>query len=241
MKRYVSVFEMIARSSIYKVLLTIMGMVAIEAVLFYNTMTNPSGINFEEYIDQSYYSIVFRVAYTVITVWLILPGMNIGSTQSYTLQRLRIKESKIFWLQALYNAVVYVLLWGTQLMTILGSVIVYQKNLSEGAVMSNQTVFLAFYRNAFMHSILPLEDGPGWYVLGFIVITTALAAAEFTKLQRIGKFGFELCVIAFTTWIVFPRELGSDIAFFTLVTVTTYLVMIGRWGSHRLDAGGETS
>ena len=54
MKRYLSVFEMITRSSIYKVLLILIGMVVAELTIFYFTMLNPSGLNIEEYIDQSY-------------------------------------------------------------------------------------------------------------------------------------------------------------------------------------------
>ena len=88
MKRYLSVFEMIARSSIYKVLLAVIGMAVLEAGLFVLTMLNPPAIYFERYIDQSLYSYIFRLAYTVVTIILVLPGMNIGSTQSYTLQRL---------------------------------------------------------------------------------------------------------------------------------------------------------
>ena len=86
MKRYLSVFEMIARSSIYKVLLILVGMVAVEAAFFYNTMMHPEGLNIESYIDQSYYSIIFKIAYILVTLVIVLPGMNIGSTQSYTLE-----------------------------------------------------------------------------------------------------------------------------------------------------------
>ena len=38
MKRYQSVFEMITRSSIYKVLLVVGGMLVAEAILFWNAL-----------------------------------------------------------------------------------------------------------------------------------------------------------------------------------------------------------
>lgn len=229
MKKYLSVFEMIARSSIYKVLLILVGMVAVEVAFFYHTMTNPGGLNIEEYIDESYYAVIFKVAYILITVAIVLPGMNIGSTQSNTLQRLRIKEKKIFWLQALYNIFAYILLWGTQLAVILGSAVYYQNHLPEGAACSNQTLFLAFYRNNFMHSILPLEDAPGWWVLVFVIVGTGMTAASCTKQQRRGGFAWELLLMIAAVLIAFPRALGYEITIMAIATFSAAVLGFGRW------------
>lgn len=225
MKRYLSVFEMITRSSIYKVLLILAVMVATESVCFYLSMLSPRGLGIEDYIYQSQYSWIFKIAYVLITIAIVLPGMNIGSTQSYTLQRLRIKESRIFWLQAIYNIFAYILLWGVQLITILVNFLIFKKHLPEGAIISNQTLFLAFYRNDFMHTILPLEDGPGWWMIALAGVTTAFVAATFTKLQRKGKFGFELLFMVGAVLMYFPRALGYDITFMVLAYCAIYLVM----------------
>ena len=91
--------------------------------------------------------------------------------------------------------------------------------------MSNQTLFLAFYRNDFMHTILPLEDGPGWWMLALAGVTTAIAAATFTKLQRSGKFGFELLLLVAAVLIYFPRSMGYDLAFILVTYVAIYCVM----------------
>ena len=224
MKRYISVFEMIARSSIYKVLL-IIGLMVV----------------FESFIDQSHYSLIFKIAYILITIVLVLPGMNIGSVQSYTLQRLRIKEKRIYWLQSLYNFLAYVLLWGVQLMMILASAMVYQKNLPAGAAVSNQTMFMAFYRNDFMHTILPLEDVPGWWMLILFGMTSAFATAECTKLQREGKFGVELVILVAAVMISIPRALGYDLAFPLIAMAVVFCVMGMRWLMNKVGDGGEES
>lgn len=237
MKRYLSVFEMITRSSIYKVLLVIVATIVAEIVFFFNVFEAQEGVSIEFYIEESYYSIIFLVAYILVTIMLVLPGMNIGSVQSYTLQRLSIKESRIFWVQALYNLCAYVLLWGAQLGMILGSFAYYQSNLPKGAIVSNQTLFLAFYRSDFMHSILPLEDGPGWWVLVLIATTTALAAASFTKLQRVGKFGFELLIMIVAVCIYFPRAYGYDLTFILIVAGSSLSIMGIRWWLSRM--GGD--
>ena len=173
----------------------------------------------------------------LITIVIVLTGMNLGSTQSYTLKRLRIKESHIFWLQAAYNLLAYVLLWGIQLVVILISAVVFAKNLPDGITWSNQTLFIEFYRNAFMHSVLPLEDVSGWWILALIGILTALSAAKFTRLQREGKFGGELIILVLAVLIAFPRALGSDIAFILVVICMIGAVMASGWGVRKL--GGD--
>lgn len=235
MKRYLSVFEMITRSSIYKVLLIISGMVAIEFVFFYLHVINNKFLNIEEYVDQGYYSIIFKIAYLLVTIVIVLSGMNLGSVQSYTLQRLRIKEKRIYWLQALYNFFAYVILWGVQLITVFVNILIFQKNLPEGAVFTNQTIFVAFYRNNFMHTILPLEDVPGWWILILTGIASALATAEFTKLQRQGKFAFELLLLVASVLIYFPRALGFEISYIIVALCIVYIVIgtrmvIRKWG-----------
>lgn len=229
MKRYLSVFEMIARSSIYKVLLALVAMVVAQGICFYLSILSPSGLGIEDYIEQSHFSLIFKIAYLLITIILVIPGMDIGSKQSYTLKRLRIKEKRIFWLQSLYNMLAYMLLWGAQLAMLLVSCLVYQKNLPEGINLTNQTMFLAFYRNDFMHTILPLEDTPGWWMLVVICVTTAFTAAEFTKLRREGKFGFEILILIATVLIYLPRPLGYDFVFSIVVIGFTYLVLGTRF------------
>lgn len=241
MKRYVSVFEMIARSSIYKVLAIIGVMIIVQAVCFSLSMMSPSGLSIESCIDQSHYSLIFKIAYILVTIVIVFPGMNIGSVQSYTLQRLRIKEKRIFWLQSLYNFLAYVLLWGGQLVMVLVNIIVYQKNLPAGAVISNQTFVMAFYRNDFMHSILPLEDVSGWWVLVLFGITSAFVTAETTKIQREGKFGVELVLLLAAVVISFPRALGYDLTF-PLIAITVVCCGTGmRWLVKTLGTGGDES
>ena len=229
MKKYLSVFEMIARCSIYKVLLVLISMLIAQGICFYMTMLSPSGLGIEDYIEQSQFSLIFEIAHLLITIILVIPGMDIGSKQSNTLKRLRIKEKRIFWLQSLYNMLAYVLLWGAQLAMLLGCCLVYQKNIPTGTTLTNQTMFLAFYRNDFMHTILPLEDTPGWWMLVVICVTTAFTAAEFTKLRREGKFGFEILILIASVFIYLPRPLGYDFVFSIVVIGFTYLVLGTRF------------
>lgn len=239
MKRYLSVFEMIARSSIYKVLLIIAGMVMAQAIVFYQKVMAGGMYSLESYIYECDFGISFRIAYVLITIVIVLPGMNLGSVQSYTLQRLRIKESKVFWLQVLYNFVAYVLLWGIQLMTLLTMAVFHYQKFADNGIWNNQTLFLAFYKSEFMHTMLPLEDGLGWFVLVSMGLISALTAAEFTKRQRCGKFGFELVVVVIITLIGITRNIGDVPQYLMITYAIVYLVLGTRWFSNKL--GGEQS
>ncbi len=221
MKKYLSVFEMIARSSIYKVLGCIVVMTVIEFIAFYKEFQEligftANGVFLEELIDDDLFQVIFMATYVLITGILVLQGTNMGSVQSYTLQRLRIKEKSVFRLQCIYNMMAYVLLWGAQLVILLLFTGYYVKNQSWIEV-SDQTVFLAYYRNYFIHSILPLEDIPGWFTLAFLICGTGIAAAAFTWRQRRGKIGWDLIIFLGVMILSFPRELGSENYFFILV------------------------
>lgn len=236
MKRYLSVFEMITRSSIYKVLGILIAMVTAEITACVYAWHQPLALlkpTIEEWVDQSYFVIIFAIAYLLITVVLVLHGTNIGSVQSYTLQRLRIPEKKVYLIQCIYNILCYILLWSTQAAVLLG-ISAFYMNYKTHVVKTNQTVFLAFHRNEFMHSIFPLEDLVGWILLIFLIAGTGILAARFTRMQRQGKVSWSLIIFVAIAFISFPRELGMEpmvyIMFVIIFIIWGIFVVIQRLG-----------
>ena len=212
MKRYLSVFEMITRCSIYKVLGLLLAMVIAESIalgIAWNQQLAVYQPNLEEWIDQSYIVITFGIAFFLLTKILSSTGTNVGSMQGYTLQRLRIEESEVHKLQCIYNILAYVLLWMTQLVVFLVAAVVYVTYKSN-VVLTNQTVFLAFYRNEFMHSILPLEDGFGWCLIVFFIVVTGVLVARLSRMQRSGQTAWSVVVFLVMSVFCFPRELGEQ-------------------------------
>lgn len=212
MKRYISVFEMIIRSSFYKVLGILASLSVLELGTFYIAMQQPLASiqpNLEELVDQSHFMYMFAIAYLLITVVLVLSGTNIGSMQGYTLQRLRIKEKKVFLLQCIYNILCYVLLWATQVGVLLAASNYYMTHKTD-AILTNQTVFLAFHRNDFMHSILPIQDTLNWVLLFAIIVCTGSFAADFTRMQRRGKVAWILIIFVAIAFVSFPRGLEEE-------------------------------
>lgn len=212
MKRYISVFEMIIRSSFYKVLGILASLSVLELGTFYIAMQQPLASiqpNLEELVDQSHFMYMFAIAYLLITVVLVLSGTNIGSMQGYTLQRLCIKEKKVFLLQCIYNILCYVLLWATQVGVLLAASNYYMTHKTD-AILTNQTVFLAFHRNDFMHSILPIQDTLNWVLLFAIIVCTGSFAADFTRMQRRGKVAWILIIFVAIAFVSFPRGLEEE-------------------------------
>ena len=171
----------------------------------------------EEWVERSRIMIPFLAGYWLITKVLSSSGTNTGSMQAYTLQRLRIPEKKVYLLQCIYNMFIYALLWMTQLLLLFVATEIYMKY-KEGVLLTNQTVFLSFYRNDFMHSILPLEDIFGWFTLVFYITMTGFLAANYARGQRKGKVVWALIVFIALATVCFKRGLGVE-PFFPLMMV----------------------
>ena len=230
MKRYLSVFEMIIRSSIYRILGVLALMIGIETVLLMIVWNQPIAKlqpSMEVWVERSWLCIPFLAAYWFVTYILASSGTNMGSMQGYTLQRLRIPEKKVYLLQCVYNMFCYVILWETQLVVLFAASDFYMKH-KTGAILTNQTVFLAFYRNAFMHSILPLEDIFGWFTLGFYIVMTGILTAKFARNQRNGKVTWSLIFFAALAVVCFQRELGVEPYFMLMLTLIWIMYMLAQ-------------
>ena len=238
MKKYLSIFELFTRSTIYKIMVILLAMGVSQVALFYRAMAE--WIPLEEYhlefeaidyyslewmVDRSKSAEIMAVAFILLTVVLCLNGCNFGSKSSYTLQRLQVTEKKIFLLQSLYNSLCYVLLLGAQVAVFLIQSKLYIDN---AGTVTNQSVFLAFYRQDFMHSVLPLEGIVRWICNIVIVLCCGVSAAVFTYLQRRGKLAWSLLVVVACVILGFVQGLESQMAIF----VALLLLPIAGWTAY---------
>lgn len=229
MKKYISIFELFTRSTIYKILLVFAAMGAAQVFMFHRAMpewfpADSYHLNFQaieyytlEYmVDRSKSAIFLGIAFVVITAILCWNGCDIGSKSSYTIQRLQVTEKKIFIMQSIYNSLCYLLLLGTQI-----GVFFIQSSLyaQRAGHLTNQTIFLAFYRNDFMHSVLPLEGTVRWGINILIVLGCGISAAMFTYRQRRGKTAGALLVAVACVLFGFVQELGEVLGFMIVVII----------------------
>lgn len=232
MKKYLSVYAMLARGSIWRVLILLCLMAAGQCGRFLHRLQNElilyesraaqfaeeaaEIIRLEGLFDFSTVSGTFGAVFLLICIVLCLPGCGWGTVCGYTVRRLRISERAVFVMQALYNAMVFVILWAAEVLICLLLCRVYVTSTAPSLI-SHQTVGLAFYRNDFLHSLLPMADITVWIRNVIMLAVLSLAAASFPYKQRRGKFASDIVSYALLTVIFFTRTVGDG--FNTFVTV----------------------
>ncbi len=232
MKKYLSVFAMLARGSFLRVLVLLCLMAAGQCGRFLHRLQNELTLygsrvqqfaedaeevtRLEQFFDFTTVSGTFGAAFLLVCIVLCLPGCGYGSVCGYTVRRLRISERAVFVLQALYNAMVFVILWAAEVLICLLLCHAYVTSAAPSLV-SHQTVGLAFYRNNFLHSLLPMADITVWIRNIIMLAVLSLAAASFPYKQRRGKFAADIVSYALLTVIFFTRTVGDG--FNTFVTV----------------------
>lgn len=217
-RQHASILMLLARSSIYRILGILAGTTIVEFLLFRRklqaaVMAFQLGLgnqewSLEEIVDYSWITWSTVVGFVLVTVVLCLVGCERGSKQGYTLRRLAVSERGIFFWQAGYNVCIYLIFWSVQAVLLWCLCLLYMKQ-ADPTLTSNQTVFLAFYRNAFLHGMLPLDDAIGWVRNGIMILGLGIAAATFPFRQRRGKFGSEIVALVLLTILWFGRMPGD--------------------------------
>ncbi len=217
MKKHLSVFGLFARSSVFKVLLILLAMGIIEIAFFHLELQNAldaheivgSGMtSLERMFARAATNVYFRVALVLISIVLCLPGCHFKAHTSYTLRRLAVSEHSTFFHQAAYNTLVYLILLATQTIIAFG-LSRYYVAFAPAECISNQTITLAFYRNNFLHSLLPFEDIGLWLRNGLLILSLGLATAEFPYQQRRHKFSATAMALVAYSIVFFDQSIGQ--------------------------------
>ena len=120
MKHYLSVFAMLARGSVWRVLILLCLMAAGQCGRFLHRLNTELTLydsrvqqfaeeaaevtRLEEFFNFTTVSGTFGAAFLLICIVLCLPGCGYGSVCGYTMRRLNISERAVFVMQAIYNA-----------------------------------------------------------------------------------------------------------------------------------------
>ena len=181
MRQHMSVFMLFAKSSFYKVLILLLAMIAAEGAWFYKTLL---GLQEKRQLEGKYTVVLaeavfedahlmgfFAVAVIGLTVILAYVGRSTIGHQEYTWNRLSITPTSIFLWQTLYNTGCFLLLWFVQAALAFSLCLYYVKTAEAGAV-THQSLFLAFYREPFLHGLIPLQNT--WYWVRNVLFFVAL-------------------------------------------------------------------
>ena len=232
MKRYLSVFSMLARPTLLPMLLITAVMSAAQVWLFesrlqtelsnYSILSehyNATASNFirAEYLfSVSHITWVFAAAFVLLCVLLALPGCGYHSKTSYTVRRLSISERSVFYLQTAVNVVYLLALWAVE---VLLCILLCRRYITAAPaeIVSELTEMLTFYRSPFLHALLPLADTIVWVRNIILLLILSASAAIFPYCQRRSKFSPDLAAYALLTLINFEHTLGDGFNVFLLL------------------------
>lgn len=221
MRKHLSVLMLIARSTIYKILVLFLVTVCAEWFLFRFSLNSAlvaadAGLgmtSLESIVSSSRIPWAFAICFVIMTVLLCMIGCEYESKQGYTLRRLSVSEPSVFVWQSVYNTFCFFMLWAVQTLIAYCLCKLYLAKV-DPALTSVQTIFLAFYRNNFLHSLLPLSEVSRWIRNILLVMCLGLAAAHFPYQQRRGKVGVTIIAMTALSLVFFSRSianLGDDI------------------------------
>lgn len=200
MRAYRSYLSLMARSTLYKQLLLMLGMAAVELALFFAKMQEriheAAAIASEwEKIRASQLLLLYEIVRESCLLWvwflsLLLLSMILirtaGQWRDYTLNRLGVSRVQGNLLYGIFGIFSFVLLWAFQAALCLGMCLLYRQHLPAEQVTS-QTVLLSIYRTPLFFTVLPLAGGVRWVTDGLLMAALGFCAANGARLRRLGR------------------------------------------------------
>ena len=223
MKKHSSVFMLMARSTIYRVLGLLILMTVAEAGLFWLRLQQGAidgNFSLEAIISESRLSWACAAFFLFVNVILSWGSYTISDT--YTAARLSVSGKAVYLWQCVYNMLCYLLFWMVQILIAIGLCRVYEA-MAPAEFVSNQTVFLAFYRSKFLHSFLPFEDTWVWVRNILLVVALGVCSSRIPGKNR--KIGIGSCFLIAATGVFFVQEIG-DTASVVILTISAIICAV---------------
>ncbi len=247
MREYLSVAALYIRTNLWKLLLLIFAVsvgqtayftVHYQSYLAYAKTQLPSGEGATpwemERLEDMFappYLMIAGAAFLLLCAALCAVGCARASKTGYTLARLGITEREVFWVQATVNALFLVIFWSIQVLLSVWMCTYYCANVpfSIGGVpvVSGQSILLAFYRDSFLHALLPMSDPLGWSCLVLLLLALSVGCAGFSFLQRRGIYSSYIITTALVTLAYFglaEGELGVILVYLDAVIVILHII-----------------
>ena len=209
MKKYVSVFSLMAKNSIYQIVGLLLLLVAADGALaWYWVCVQGYGLSNLFRSGNGGFGLVLAVIFALIAAVQIRRGDIYSGSQGYTVQRLAISEKAVAVLHILYNMLCWLILWGVQVLTVFVICKVCCHYGADGA-WANQQLFLQFYISPLLHSLLPMEETLAWVANAVMIAELSVASACWAVFRREKKGIGNMLAVYWAVILFFRRELGS--------------------------------
>ncbi len=210
MKKYLSVFSVIARESMVRVSLLWIVSAILQTAVFYKQMFSERVQDrkflseaFNTYDDKICIPLIFALTLLLTGILLMKAGMEFRTKTGYTLRRLRISEKRVYMLQSLYNCLMIFLLFVFEV-SLCFALVNWGTSLIEPEYITNQTVYLTFYTASFLQEIFAGRNIVAVIRNILIVLSLGFNLSAFSYLWRRGsKYVFGVLVLvacAFLFW-----------------------------------------
>ncbi|MBR2520810.1 MAG: hypothetical protein IKE62_01340 [Oscillospiraceae bacterium] len=198
MRQIFSLIMLWTRRSILRTAVLALLTAAAQTVLFALAMRG--GGSLEDVLYKGRPGIAAAVGFLLLCAQLYLVGGNFGSRQDYTLDRLAVGRGAGFACRWAASALCVFVFWGAQAAAALWLCRLYSLL---GGSPGPQAAVLAFYRNRFLHALLPLAERGGYVRNAFICAALGAESAGCGGKKRL--FG----IMPFAVLIWFRHPLGS--------------------------------
>ena len=203
MKRYLSIFMLLSRSVLHKLMAVLFGTAALHTAAYF-LLRNQR--NIEGIYSHWGMKAVFGAGLVLTTALLISTLSQSGSKLDYTIRRLRIGYHRLWLCQSVFNAACFLMFWAVEIFVAL---LLCRLWVSSMEVESHQTVYLAFYRSELLHSLLPLDDVTRW-VRNFICFTgLGFSTACAPIFQRSGRQYLGVLILPIVLTFMFPAGIAD--------------------------------
>ena len=170
-----SLWALLAKSSFYKVLAVALLMAVAETALFGRALQSGPGAPFELKIEESRIHFVFLAALGAVFFLLIRMNGILDREGRYTVMRLKVAQARAFALRTAYDALCLLMLFALQVVLVLCFAGAYGR--TPGMPQGSQMLFLAFYRNDFLHGVLPMAETGKWVRNGLMLLAMGMEEA----------------------------------------------------------------
>lgn len=181
MKKHISVFLLMVRTSIWKALLILAAMAVAQVALFFIMGAGEQAYLLDalERIPSSY---VVIVGLNLLAAGLYAPLSDQGGRMNHLILRLGLPEKRIFWIQVLVNAGIYGLFIMGQGMIMLLLCMIYDW-VTPGNL-DPMAIFVTSYQHPLFHRFFPLHNPVGWINHLILVTGLSICTAAFPMRQR---------------------------------------------------------
>lgn len=165
MKKHISVFTLYIRATLLPMLILFIIMSAVQVFIFWQELevvleiaasnTGESVYGLESVFGWTSIPVVSYISLILLTILLYITGTSFGSHTSYTLSRLQISPKAAFIWQTVYNSLSFLMFWAIQAVVMFALCTWYDIAVDAS---TPQTIFLALYRDEFLHSLIPLHE-----------------------------------------------------------------------------------